>query len=510
MKNLQAENFKWYYLEQLLYPTKLIQLFLDDKQFYFFEDIFKKIISYFSFYLLSKSITKEKFTSMIGAILYVTLTNIYNIPFTYFIPFAPYILYLLQKKNEFDKKDFFFLFLISLNSSLIFDYLSLIIIIPISIYLRILNKNKINIKILKQFLILFTLGCSITAIPVLYAVFTEELHRELIIKKNIYEEFNFFMQNILNYYSVVNLSDVFKYPLKLLYFFIFISAIIFKDKRSLIIFLILFFYQLLEVVGSSNVFNSIFVGTISFLKGFNFTRFSFLFPLLIALIMVLNLKFINKNSFSKFIFVLVLISSVSLQSNIFFSEIFKSFFASNLRENNSILLKKYKQEKDYKNFFKIIINKENYKTKIDLNLNLENSFTFDGYYKFEEYKNIKKITKNNIVISVGVDPMIAAMNKIKVADGYYTLYSKTYKNKFRKIIEKELEKNETLRRYYDDWGNRVYAFYSDKKNLSLNFKEAKKLNIKYVISAFDIYDKNLIEVCSPCYKKGNLNLYKIN
>ena len=130
LKILQAGNFKWYYLEQLLYPSKIFQLFLDHKQFYFFEDVSKKIISYFSFYLLAKSLTKEKFGSMIGAILYVTLTNIYNIPFTYFLPFAPYIVYLLQKKNEFSKKHLFCFFLISLNSSIVFDYLSLIIIIP--------------------------------------------------------------------------------------------------------------------------------------------------------------------------------------------------------------------------------------------------------------------------------------------------------------------------------------------------------------------------------------------
>ena len=114
------------------------------------------------------------------------------------------------------------------------------------------------------------------------------------------------------------------------------------------------------------------------------------------------------------------------------------------------------------------------------------------------------------MISVGTDPMIAAMSKIKVADGYYTLYSKAYKRIFRKIIEKELEKNETLKKYFDDWGNRVYIFYSDKENLSLNYKEAKNLDVKYVISTFEIYDKNLIKICSPCYKKGNLNLYKIN
>lgn len=510
VKILQAENFKWYYLEQLLYPSKLFQLFLDHKQFYFFEDISKKIISYFSFYILAKSLTKKKFSSMIGAILYVTLTNIYNIPFTYFLPFAPYIVYLLQKKNEFNKKHLFCIFLISLNSSLIFDYLSIIIIIPLSIYLRILNKKIINTKILKQYFAIFTFGCFITAIPIFYAVFTEELHRELILKENIYEEFSIFIKSILDYFSAKNLREIFSYPLKILFFFTFITAIIFKDKKSLIIFLILFLYQLLVVIVSSNLFNFIFIGAISFLKGFNFTRFNLLFPLLISLIVVLNLNFINKKTYTKFIFILVLISTISIQSQIFFTEIFKSFFGLNLKENYLTELKKHKQDNDSKNFFKTAFNRENYKPELKFDLNLENSFTFDNYYKFEDYKNIKKIVKDSIVISVGIDPMVAAMNKIKVADGYYTLYSKAYKIRFRKIIEQELEKNEILRKYFDDWGNRAYIFYSDKENLALNFKGAKDLNVKYVISAFKIYDKNLIKVCSPCNKKKNINLYKIN
>ena len=50
----------------------------------------------------------------------------------------------------------------------------------------------------------------------------------------------------------------------------------------------------------------------------------------------------------------------------------------------------------------------------------------------------------------------------------------------------------------------------EKLNIYRLNKEAKNLDVKYVISTFEIYDKNLIKICSPCYKKGNLNLYKIN
>jgi hypothetical protein len=48
-----------------------------------------------------------------------------------------------------------------------------------------------------------------------------------------------------------------------------------------------------------------------------------------------------------------------------------------------------------------------------------------------------------------------------------------------------------LKDYYDGWGNRVYAFYSDKNNLEINFLEAKKIGASYVISGFEIKNSNL-------------------
>ena len=54
-------EFKWYYLDSILYPKNILHFFANDKQFYFLEEILKKIISYFSFYLLGKSLLKINF-----------------------------------------------------------------------------------------------------------------------------------------------------------------------------------------------------------------------------------------------------------------------------------------------------------------------------------------------------------------------------------------------------------------------------------------------------------------
>ena len=112
-------------------------------------------------------------------------------------------------------------------------------------------------------------------------------------------------------------------------------------------------------------------------------------------------------------------------------------------------------------------------------------------------------------MSVGLDPMIAVMNDIKVIDGYHNLYPLSYKFKFIKIIEKELEKNTDLKNYYDSWGSRVYAFYNNQNNIMLNFQAAKKIGADYVISKFPIENNELEKVCSECNGSNEIFLYKI-
>ena len=137
------------------------------------------------------------------------------------------------------------------------------------------------------------------------------------------------------------------------------------------------------------------------------------------------------------------------------------------------------------------------------------SKTFDNYYKFNDYAYIKNIVKDSRVLSVGLDPMVAVMNDIRVIDGYHTIYPFSYKIKFRKIIVKELEKNIIFKNYFDNWGNRVYAFYNDENDILLNFKAAKKLNANYVISGFPIKNNELEIICSKCNNSNKIFLYKI-
>ena len=89
-------EIKWYYLEKIFYPINILHYFLNDQSFYFTEEISKKILAYFSFYILSKSLKATKFNSALGGILYSTVINIQT-PFGFGLPLLPYILYLLIK-----------------------------------------------------------------------------------------------------------------------------------------------------------------------------------------------------------------------------------------------------------------------------------------------------------------------------------------------------------------------------------------------------------------------------
>lgn len=65
------------------------------------------------------------------------------------------------------------------------------------------------------------------------------------------------------------------------------------------------------------------------------------------------------------------------------------------------------------------------------------------------------------VVSLGLHPAIAAYNGFYTADWYLTYYPLEKKHAMRKVIAKELEKKASLKRYFDDWGNRLYLFSAD-------------------------------------------------
>ena len=499
-------EIKWYYFEQLFYPINILHYLLDDKLFYFTNDILKKLLPYFSFYLLAKSLNIKKFNSALGGALYTTIITIEQ-PVGLGQPLLPYILYLLVNKDSLNKKHYFFLFIVGLNSSLMHDIFPFIFLIPLSFLLK--NKSK-NLKIYLQVFLVILISSTLSNIHlVIGSILSDPIHREAwtAAGSNIYLPFLESFKKFIFYADPKGALFIFYLPLVCLTILTLILSPLSKQKNIKLIFFFIIFVLIIQSILHHNIIDNIFIAELDILKGYNFQRAYKITPLAFTLLFILFISNLKNKTFEKFIYLLSFVSIFSIQI-ITLPVIGQYILEDNMRIEKFKETKTFFLEKKYVKFLGIIFDKKSYKGK-KINSNNSINKTFDNYYKFEDYAFIRYIVKNSRVMSVGLDPMIAVMNDIRVIDGYHTIYPLSYKIKFRKIIEKELENNIVLKNYYDNWGNRVYAFYSDENNLMLNFQHAKKLGADYIISGFPIKNDELKIVCYKCNNSKNLFLYKI-
>jgi len=490
-KMFLAGEFKWHYLDKIFFPINIFHLIFDDKQFYFFEEILFKIIAYFSFYLFSKSFFNNKVHSIFGALLYTSLIHLVTKVYTptIFLSFMPYILYLSIIKQNLKIKHLIIIFLIGLNSSLVFDYLSLILIL----FFGFLVKEKKNNKLFIIITITITIGMIIAAIPIFLSVFGEPTHRSSFehdspsVYKNLLWGLTYEIKSLLGYFVINDSLKFFSLPNNLLKILILISFIFVKNKKIYFFLIFLFLTFILKKILSDFpeiIWNNLPI----FLKGFHFTRIANVIPFLYCFILVAILNASKHLFYKKLLKILTIISAISLQVYLPMTEFTKEFLKKKLQKEHLINIKKDYKDVNIKNLLTTILNKNNF-NKIDFNVKASTSF--NEYYQFDTYKKIKQLIGNSRVASIGINPMIAPMNDINIIDGYYPLYHLSYKKRFRKIIEEELNQNKVWRDYYDNWGSRVYMFYSDENNLLFNFDEAKNLGAKYIISSFPIKNKKL-------------------
>ena len=506
VKYFLAGTLKWFYIENILYPTNLFHLILDDKQFYFTNKILEKVLSYFTFYILAKSISKNKFNNSISAVVYSSIINIENL-FGLGMVMMPYFLYLLVKKKILKPKHFFIIILAGLNSSLVQDYLALLLLIPISILIRQTIRN-INTIIL--YFVSISISIFISSIPTIISLIDiGEIHRLSFENKNISLSLFNSLKSLLATFSIRGIENILSVPLFILYFLILFISLSSRKKNLVMMsyFLILLYVSSLFI----NPFlkNIIFSNFLTFLQGFNFQRIDRAIPLIIGILLNYNLKIINRSYLKQGIYFLSVFTVIIIQTYMLLREGGKELLQNNLKPiKYSELKQDIKDNISLIKIMKFLTDKTNYQ-KNKLSLNLRSSNTFDNYYRFEVYSFIKSIVKEDRVMSVGLDPMVAVMNDIKVIDGYHTIYSMKYKREFRKIIADELDASNVLKNYYDNWGNRVYAFYNDSNKLLINFKEAKIVGANYIISAFPIKNDNLELICQNCRNTKDIYLYKI-
>lgn len=120
---------------------------------------------------------------------------------------------------------------------------------------------------------------------------------------------------------------------------------------------------------------------------------------------------------------------------------------------------------------------------------------------FEEIaQQIDKPFDTYRVASIGIHPAVALYNGFYTIDGYSSNYQLDHKLAFREIISYELEKNNALRLYFDDWGSRAYIFVDQlgdqqgnpdpRRNndiilteINLNIDQMRMMDVHYIFSA---------------------------
>lgn len=135
--------------------------------------------------------------------------------------------------------------------------------------------------------------------------------------------------------------------------------------------------------------------------------------------------------------------------------------------------------------------------------------TYSQYYDTILFEEIERTigtenVKSSNVLCLGFVPNIAQLNGFNTLDSYQNNYSLEYKHQFRKIIKEEIDRSEYIRKYFDEWGSRCYAFTldllandlvgkeSDIKihDLKFDFEQIKRMNGRYIISAVAIQNVN--------------------
>jgi len=463
-----AGKIKIEYLRHLLKPFSLLYGIFSTELAYWITDFLIKITCYFSFFSLAKKINKNIFLCCLISCLFACVNTFVTAGFG--IAIFPYLIYLILYKKNLNFKHYFILIFFGLNTDLIVDifFIPFIILIIFIIDSKIIKERFSNIiKILTIFLFFMIVS---SANLILIQFFNEPFHREEFFRESIP-----FLNNITNtFFTLFRIPGELAWTLfKNLPHAIFLIPLIFlsffsKNKIVYKFLILIFCTHLILFFSELEIINNLRNNHSGLIKTFNITGITTYLPVLHVFLFLYLTK--KKEWFCKFLIYSSIVSLLIFQIDSSLVPIGKKYFL--------------KGSDDYRNIY-----------------------TFNGYYSYEDYEEIKKVVKNKRVLSIGLDPMVAIMNNMKTIDGYHALYPLSYKVKFRKIIEKELENNEKFQKYYDNWGSRVYAFVSDPNNIQINFKAAKEIGADYVISKFNLNSDNLILKCKKC--RSNLYLYKI-
>lgn len=134
----------------------------------------------------------------------------------------------------------------------------------------------------------------------------------------------------------------------------------------------------------------------------------------------------------------------------------------------------------------------------------ESIYMADVFDEIENYIDTEK--ESYSVVSLGMYPSIPLYHGFTCADGYSNNYDVAYKHRFLEMLGEELDKEEEVRAYLADWGNRLYLVSAEYgvspmlgkdrnvifHDISWDIEAMKSLNIRYIFSAGEIRNAELL------------------
>lgn len=152
--------------------------------------------------------------------------------------------------------------------------------------------------------------------------------------------------------------------------------------------------------------------------------------------------------------------------------------------------------------------------------------SYSSFFAEDLFNNIKKdigkSPEDYRVINIGFHPSVSLYNGFYTLDGYVSNYDIEYKHQFRKLMERELEKNQEQKRYFDEWGSRCYFFVAELPeimytkdsnakvtNLEMNTSLFKQMGGEFILSAVEITNYSENDLIFINTYEDNVSIWKI-
>tara|TARA_B100000575_G_C23119338_1_gene647533 strand:+ start:126 stop:1871 length:1746 start_codon:yes stop_codon:yes gene_type:complete len=521
LNSLLGGVYEWYYFTRALFVINYIYSFFSTENAFLIIDILCKIFAYISFFKLSKLLNNNIFYSFLISGIYsyistTTFTDYHSSIFGFGSVILPYLTYLTLKNKDLKIKNYIFIIFAASNSHFYFGLFYILIPFILHFY----DNNLSKIRSFKIF-ICFIIFCFLANSNLFYLglfneiTFNRDNWDTTLLSINLYENFIKFFDNLFS--SPFHFVEI-ELPNgelgKILYFeTFFIEVGLFlihiltlyllltnKIKNSKLFLSVILGILIISFISKTQIFSTIVdYSDIGIIKTIQLTRIK----VILTFIFLFAVANIEIKKIRKYIYFVLICTFSILQVNYMIVPGIKKYINFNNYNEEEKKVFKY-------NLINFNISEIHLLIKKNLNVNNnDNYYTINNWYDPKNFSYIKKLVKDEYVLPIDINPAKLTYNYIKTPGGYFQFYPQLYKDKFRKIIAKELEKNISQKNNFDISGHRLYAFVFDDRNVELNFEQMKKMNISYVLSEKKLFNKNLQIMCENCNSKSGLNLYLI-